>query len=255
MKQNGWERKGKEDNDVKKLLFAGAVAVAMLALVSAAQADSFTFNFDKIIDPNDPNPPTLTTPAVLPVGTLTISDDPTNTNWVDVRLELFAGHGAANEFLFNYLGAGGFTLASGEHFVMEDGNRPATMQAITGANQADVDAYNNHFDLDVTVTDGAAFPKVKIFNAVLKLQLANSSYVNLDASDFNFTDNNGLYAYEHPVSCAPTNPPTVNGCTASELDSFNYVATTVVPEPATMFLGGLGLIAFGYAARRRLFGR
>jgi hypothetical protein len=31
--------------------------------------------------------------------------------------------------------------------------------------------------------------------------------------------------------------------------------TTPVPEPATMFLGGLGLIAVGYAARRHLFGR
>ena len=30
---------------------------------------------------------------------------------------------------------------------------------------------------------------------------------------------------------------------------------TPVPEPSTVFLGGLGLIAFGYAARRHLFGR
>lgn len=31
--------------------------------------------------------------------------------------------------------------------------------------------------------------------------------------------------------------------------------STVVPEPATVFLGGLGLIVLGYAARRRLLGR
>ncbi len=54
--------------------------------------------------------------------------------------------------------------------------------------------------------------------------------------------------------------------TAGDLSGINFifgdsdppnaiVPGTVVPEPATMFLGGLGLIVFGVAARRRLFGR
>jgi hypothetical protein len=34
-----------------------------------------------------------------------------------------------------------------------------------------------------------------------------------------------------------------------------YNTQTPVPEPITMFLGGTGLLALGYAARKRLFGR
>jgi hypothetical protein len=41
----------------------------------------------------------------------------------------------------------------------------------------------------------------------------------------------------------PFNSPGNAGCTA-----------TPVPEPITMFLGGTGLLALGYAARKRLFG-
>jgi PEP-CTERM motif-containing protein len=232
---------------MKKLQLAGAAVVCMLAMASGAHAASFTFNFDNIIvRSNDPAPPTLV--PVAPVGQFTVSDDPTNPDWVDLHVVLFPGHDAVQEFLFNFTG---FPLTAGYAFTLDDGRTigKGFLQSITGPNQADVDAYNNHFDLDITVPDGAAQPKVKIYDAILKLQKTGNPDTNLDASMFNATDNNGLYAYIIPVSCNATECPP-----AGELDTFRYVATTV-PEPATMFLGGLGLIAFGYAARRRLFGR
>jgi len=45
------------------------------------------------------------------------------------------------------------------------------------------------------------------------------------------------------------------GGTGSANILLTEIQATAVPEPATMFLGGLGIIALGYAARRRLFGR
>ena len=45
------------------------------------------------------------------------------------------------------------------------------------------------------------------------------------------------------------------GQTNFDLVTLNATAATPVPEPITMFLGGTGLLALGYAARKRLFGR
>jgi len=51
-----------------------------------------------------------------------------------------------------------------------------------------------------------------------------------------------------------TNPPTCINNDGFEEWSVGTGETTV-PEPATMFLGGTGLVLFGYLARKRLFGQ
>ena len=58
-----------------------------------------------------------------------------------------------------------------------------------------------------------------------------------------------------PLGSGSTTPIEVYWDPSCFNDVLSTNGITPTPEPATMFLGALGLIAFGYAARRRLFGR
>ena len=236
---------------MKKGLAVFSIALVMTGIASAARASSFTFEFDnKILIAGS----VVTYSPVTSVGKLIIADSAANLNWVELTIEMYSGQGAANEYLFNF---SGFPLLAGYQFVLVGDYAPQTLSDTTPANNdGDAAGYINHFDLDSTITDGAAFPKKKIYIATLKLQQIASpfAFADLNASMFNLTDDQGNYAYVSPISIeAGEVCPT---CPTELIGSFNYVAkasveTSAVPEPGTIGLLGTGLIGLVILFRRR----
>lgn len=108
----------------------------------------------------------------------------------------------------------------------------------------------------VTGSGGADFIGDAVVNAI-------PNYLDDYGLIFELTNQNtnaivgglNIWANTRDASSLYATELSVNGSNVFENSGNGTLNATAVPEPATMFLGGLGLIAFGFAARRRLFGR
>jgi len=204
---------------MKKLLF---VMVFILALSTSAFASSYTYNLIYKIDgAGSLNQMT----KISSLGTVTISDDTTNSNWVDIAISLNSGLKLL-DFDLNYNGIQNITnlTISG-----------ATLDVATDSQNAD--GYKGYFD--ISVPKNGNLGNVSSFNGILK---ANQ---NLDASSFNALDTLGLLHVSVHVGAGSSVLP---GEVAS---LFAGDGTTPVPEPSILILLGTGLLGILGIGRKK----
>jgi hypothetical protein len=201
----------------------GATVVMLGLVCCTAQASSITFTLNCSM--------TAVGTCGAPTGsfgTITVADDVVDSNWVDVTVNLTSPTGrVVNKFFLNYFAAG-FPIPSGYAF-----SAVGTTVAASQDNEGQ-GIYGMAFDLVFN-------PGLNPFTTVLKLQKPLSPDINLNASDFDVTDANGLlYAAVNYSGAGPQ-----EGATLSD----HGVSVTAVPEPGTLSLVGMAM--FGLFQKRR----
>lgn len=209
---------------IAKTFLGSLTVVCMLGLFFVPFASALTFDLNYTISAT----PTPVTPNW---GTLTITDDgnsvdllvsPTNTSWKLLELDLNYVGGATS---FSYTGTGG----NGTVNYSPDGIK--------------ADGYSaGMFDLAIPATGNFG----NVSGDVLIVLSAGS--VNLDPSNFDFKDSNGLLTSAEHFG----NLPQAQG--GSIWVGSGPGTTNKVPEPSTMLLLGSGLLGLALFGRKK-FGK
>jgi hypothetical protein len=224
---------------VRKLLLA-AVAAAAFGGVGVANATpqpaTFTYTLNTILG----NP---LTPTSFNYGTVTVSDNTTNTNAVDFTISLFGTGSKIQEFDFNTIGAlanATFTAVSGTY---------GTLTVLNDPNQIQADGYTGgKFDVS-TPSNGSFGNVVDPLTFTLTAKDTSNHTIDLNASNFDVKDTAGvLYNAVHIGNCAAG----TQGCpTGQSIWVGSGPGTTTVPEPMSLALLGSGFAAVGMLKRQR----
>lgn len=198
------------------------LALMVLLAPAAARADSFTFTLNC----------TLSGAGCAnsgPWGTVTISDNTTNANWVDLSVALNVPTAKTLNLDLNFLG----TVASGYSFSLTNGKSVAY-----SPDGIKADGYSTGM-LDIQIPGTGNLGNANPWSGTL--QLSNLGvFANLDASMFNTEDSSNLiYLAVHD-----SNDGTGQSIWLGSTDN------TEVPEPCTLALLGSGLLGVPFLRRR-----
>jgi hypothetical protein len=187
-----------------------------------AQAVPITYQLNTIISGN-----TLTK-AASSYGTVTYTD---NGNSVDVTIDLADHANGASLITMNYNDTK-FPIGGYSWHVSGDANTIASTE-----NGIPADGYKlGKFDIDISKTGSGGFQGTEPYTFTISLTQTGwpySSY-NLDPTDFNLATTGGLFNAVL-IDCDPI-------WLGSRADP--------IPEPASLAMLGLGLVAVGFARRR-----